>query len=132
MKVIIAGGRDFTDLTMMTAKLDALFINTADDPITIVSGTARGADQTGERYAELRGYDVERHPAKWDVYGRSAGYKRNEHMASIATHCVVFWDGKSKGSKHMIDIAGRNKLNLRVVSYDAQQNAYTGIEKRSL
>lgn len=130
MKVIIAGGRDFKDIEMMTAKLDALFINTTDDPITIISGTAVGADRMGELYAALRGYEVERYPAEWGKYGKSAGYKRNEQMAALATHCVVFWDGKSKGSKHMIDIAGNHKLNLRVISYDTKQADWLHPDRR--
>ena len=116
MRLIIAGGRTFTNLALMTEKLDEL-IDVTDEAITVISGTARGADQTGEAYAELRGYEVERFPAQWEVYGRSAGYKRNAQMADIATHCVVFWDGQSRGSKHMIDLATTKGLELRVVRY---------------
>lgn len=116
MRLIIAGGRTFTNLALMTEKLDHL-IHKTDEPITVISGTARGADQLGEKYAELRGYEVEQYPAQWDVYGRSAGYKRNEQMAGVATHCVVFWDGHSRGSKHMIDLAQTHGLELRVVRY---------------
>ena len=116
MRLIIAGGRDFTDLPLMTEKLDHL-IKQTDEPIVVISGTARGADQTGEAYAKSKGFRVERYPAQWDKYGMSAGYRRNEQMADQATHCVVFWDGKSRGSKHMIDIAERKGLELRVVRY---------------
>ena len=116
MRLIIAGGRKFTDLALMTEKLDHL-IKKTDEKITVIIGTARGADETGERYAALRGLDVERYPAQWDTYGRSAGYRRNELMASLATHCVVFWDGQSRGSKHMIDLAKAQGLEVRVVRY---------------
>jgi len=117
MRLIIAGGRDFTDIKLMTAKLDVLLSKTDDDPITIISGTARGADQTGEVYARIRNLAVEHYPAQWDKYGKSAGYKRNALMADTATHCVVFWDGQSKGSKHMIDLAQAKGLELRIVRY---------------
>ena len=117
MKLIIAGGRDFTDIDFMCERLDVLLRNTEEDPITIISGTARGADQLGETYARFRGYEVEHYPAQWDKYGRSAGYRRNELMASVATHCVVFWDGQSRGSKHMIDLAKKQGLELRIVLY---------------
>ena len=117
MRLIIAGGRDFTDIDLMTSKLDAILSQTDDDPITILSGTARGADQTGEVYARIRALSVEQYPAEWDKYGKSAGYKRNHLMASLATHCVVFWDSQSKGSKHMIDLARAQGLELRIVRY---------------
>lgn len=121
MRLIIAGGRTFTNLALMTEKLDALLVYTTE-PVTIISGTANGADKLGEQYARLRGYEVEQYPAQWDVYGRSAGYKRNEQMAGVATACVVFWDGESKGSKHMIDLATKRKLQLRVIQYGAHRS----------
>jgi hypothetical protein len=111
MRVIIAGGRDFNDYDKMVAICDELLHN--DKDIVIVSGMANGADKLGERYAKDRGYDVSYYPARWDKYGKSAGYKRNVEMAENGDMLIAFWDGKSKGTKHMIDIASR--LNLRVV-----------------
>ena len=29
-------------------------------------------------------------PAEWHIHGKSAGYKRNEVMAQVATHCIIF------------------------------------------
>lgn len=63
------------------------------------------------------GYSVDQYPADWDTYGKSAGYRRNEDMAKIADACIVFWDGESRGSKHMIDIAEREGLPLRIVKF---------------
>ena len=39
-----------------------------------------------------------------DVHGKKAGYLRNVDMAEYADALVAFWDGKSKGTGHMIDI----------------------------
>lgn len=39
-------------------------------------------------------------------------------MAEYATHCIVFWDGKSRGSKHMIDTAYRKELKVIVINYE--------------
>lgn len=39
-------------------------------------------------------------------------------MASVADACIVFWDGKSKGSKHMIDVATRKGIPLRIIRYE--------------
>ena len=55
-------------------------------------------------------------PADWNKYGKSAGYKRNEEMANIADAALVIWDGESRGSKHMIDIAKKQKLQVYVYS----------------
>lgn len=115
MKIIIAGGRDFNDYDLLCRNCDkALSLQTE---IEIVSGTANGADKLGEKYANENGYQVKQFPADWDRYGKSAGYKRNEEMAKYADALIAFWNGKSKGTKHMIDLANHYKLKVKVVTY---------------
>jgi len=115
-KIVIAGGRTFSDQPSMNGHMDALLSNLTE-PAVIISGTARGADQCGEVYAQSRGLAVIQMPADWDTHGKSAGYKRNQAMADIADGVVVFWDGESRGSQHMIDIAQRMNLPTRVIQY---------------
>ena len=114
-KVIIAGTRSFDDYELLKAKMDRLLSQQRD--VEIVSGTARGADQLGERYAVERGLPIKQFPADWNTYGKSAGYRRNAEMAEYADAAVVFWDGKSRGSKHMIDLAKRKGIAVRVIVY---------------
>lgn len=115
-KVIIAGTRDFNNYHLLKMKLDKILSNIIDD-IIIVSGKARGADTLGEKYAKEKGYQIAEFPADWEKFGRSAGYKRNVQMAEYADACVCFWDGRSPGTKHMINIANQYKLQIRVVKY---------------
>jgi hypothetical protein len=115
MNVIIAGSRTFNDYPLLKKKLDSILKNQKD--ITIISGTANGADKLGEIYAEQNHHKLEKYPAMWDLFGKKAGYMRNEEMANVADACVVFWDGKSKGTKHMIDIAKKYKLKLRIIMF---------------
>jgi hypothetical protein len=114
-KVIVAGGRDFADYDLLKSKLDNLLVNR--DPVEIVSGTARGADKLGEFYAKRSQLAVALFPADWDLYGKSAGYKRNAQMADYADALVAFWDGKSRGTMHMINLAKSAGLQVRVVNY---------------
>lgn len=100
---------------MLKQKLDYLLSNQSD--IIIISGTAKGADTLGERYAEEKSYEVWRYPADWNTYGKKAGYIRNEKMAQVADALVAFWDGKSRGTKHMIDLAYKYGLEVRIVDY---------------
>lgn len=116
-RVIIAGGRDFQDYALLQREMDRLLSNTKDE-IVVVSGKARGADTLGERYAHERGYTVREFPANWELYGKVAGYIRNEEMAQNADALVAFWDGASRGTKNMIGLALRYRLNVRVVRYD--------------
>ena len=115
-RVIIAGGRDFDDYDLVVSTMDKLLQNITE-PITIVCGMARGADTLGERYAISKGYEVARFPADWGKFGKAAGYKRNEQMAQNADALVAFWDGSSRGTKHMIDLAHKYNLRVRVKRY---------------
>lgn len=118
-KVIIAGSREFDNYDMLKEKCDKILsrkVNEGEE-IVIVSGTAKGADTLGEKYAEERGYKIERYPANWDKYGKKAGYLRNKKMAEVSNACIVFLSSKAenKGSKMMISIATEEKLLIRVI-----------------
>jgi hypothetical protein len=113
-RVIVAGSRGFNDLALLSSRLDFLLQYKQHACIVIVSGTARGADSLGEEYARSRNYLIDQHPADWERYGKRAGYIRNEEMARNADALVAFWDGKSRGTGHMIEIAKRHNLPYRV------------------
>lgn len=125
MKVIIAGGRDFNDYEVLEKACDFYLKNVEE--VEIVSGKQRtrnytggedyGADFLGEKYAANRGYKVKEFPADWDGLGKSAGFIRNGEMAKYADCLIAFWNGKSKGTKNMIDLAEKKGLNVRVLSY---------------
>lgn len=117
MKIIIAGGREFNDYFLLKEECDKI-IGDYPDMITIVSGGARGTDSLGEQYARANNYFIERYPADWDRYGKAAGYRRNEQMAQNAEALIAFWDGESKGTKHMIDLAVSYKLKVFVIRYE--------------
>jgi len=110
LKTIIAGGRDITNydyIEKAIAEIDW-------EPTVVVSGTARGADLLGEEWAKKNNIPIERYPAEWDFYGKSAGYIRNKKMAKNAEALIALWDGESRGTKHMIDIAEREGLVVSV------------------
>ena len=107
-RVIVAGSRGFFDYDLMWRELDELFWVSSefdDGDIKIISGMADGADSLAIRYADERKLTKILFPANWNKYHRVAGFLRNEDMLSVATHLVVFWDGKSSGTNHMIVIA---------------------------
>jgi len=119
-KVIIAGGRDFDDYKYMSSKLTELFENSAyfkGITIKIISGMAKGADSLAIRYADEHKLTKILFPANWKAYPRIAGFLRNNDMLSIATHLIAFWDGKSSGTKHMIDIAQEKGIPTWISKY---------------
>ena len=113
MKLIIAGSRTFGNYKLLSAHLDDICARY--DITEIVSGTAAGADSLGELYAKDHNISVTRFPADWNKYDRSAGPIRNAQMADYADACIVFWDGKSKGTKSMINLAKQKGLATRIV-----------------
>ncbi|WPU94691.1 DUF2493 domain-containing protein [Mucilaginibacter sabulilitoris] len=116
-KLIIAGSREFTDYALLQKKVDVMIAEKRHSAqIEIVSGKARGADTLGEKYAAANNFTVKEFPADWSN-GKSGGYERNKAMAAYADACICFWDGKSAGTKHMIDLATASGIPLRVVRY---------------
>jgi predicted Rossmann-fold nucleotide-binding protein len=114
MKVIVAGGRNFSDYQLLCKTLDFYFQNLDKDELTIVSGAARGADSLGERYAREKGYKIERYPADWNgPHKKGAGFARNREMAEVSDALVAFPGGN--GTAHMIRTAKELGLKVRVV-----------------
>lgn len=118
-KVIIAGSRGFSNYKLLREQCNKyLREKKKTSNIIIVSGHARGADTLGEKYAQDEGFDLEIYPAQWKKLGKQAGYRRNEQMAEVADALIAFWDGESKGTKHMIDIMNAKNLQVKVVEYE--------------
>lgn len=102
MRVAIVGSRNFGKLHLVREYvMDRL--KAGED--VVVSGGARGVDSIAEQAAVDAGIEVRVFPAQWQLYGRSAGYRRNVDIVNDADRVVAFWDGSSRGTKHTIDIA---------------------------
>lgn len=100
MRVIIAGSRDITSYDFVCEAIKESGFHITE----VVSGTARGVDQLGERWAKDNGVPVIYFPADWNKFGKSAGYLRNLDMGNYGDALIACWDGKSKGTGHMVDI----------------------------
>lgn len=133
MRIIIAGGREFNDYNLLEKECNKIFcqlaqegnfsidVNTSKKQIEIVCGKARGADTLGERFGKQYGLCIKYFIPDWDGLGKRAGYVRNADMANYAKEdngvLIAFWDGKSKGTKHMIDLATKQGLKVFVIRY---------------
>lgn len=117
MKTIIAGSRDIESYREIEDAVKA----SGFEVTTVISGTARGVDRIGINWAFKHNIPVIEVPAKWDIYGKRAGYLRNEEMAKIGDALIAVWDGKSKGTKSMIDLARSYGLKTHVHIVNHQQ-----------
>ena len=128
MKVIIAGGRDFynsADEKLMkehyVVGIKALDALVEKYNITeVVCGKAKGADSFGEQWAIANDIPLAEFPADWNRFGLGAGPKRNCEMGDYADLLLAFWDGKSKGTKHMISYMKklRKPVVLKYYNYE--------------
>ena len=116
-RVIVAGSREFKDYQLLEKTLND-FLQDRKEPIRILCGMAHGADELGLLYAHWHNYEFEKHPAKWDIHGKRAGFIRNEEMANNADALIAIWDGKSHGTKDMIQRAKEHGLGIKVIRYD--------------
>jgi len=115
-KWIVAGSRDFQNYPLLCNELDKI----KDSIKEIVCGEARGADTLGRTYAYDNAIPIKSFAANWAAYGKSAGFVRNYQMAEYADAAIIFWDGVSPGSKHMIEVMKNLKKDVKVIRYDQQ------------
>lgn len=103
MRVIVCGGRDYSDKAAVERVLDALH---HVRPIRhLFHGNARGADSLAADWGtSMQGVSVHAVPANWAKYGRSAGPKRNQAMLGQSPDLVVAFPG-GKGTADMINRA---------------------------
>lgn len=100
MKTIIAGSRtvDWNEFIKMWSILP----NKVAASITeVVSGAAKGPDKHGEVVARHNNIKIQQFPAQWGIHGKRAGILRNMDMGNYADGAILFWDGESRGTKHM-------------------------------
>ena len=121
-KIIIAGSRIINNYNLVEQSIKESGFKIDE----IVCGMANGPDLLGKQYGIKNNIPIKEFPAQWDdltqkpciirygkwqnKYNACAGYIRNEEMAKYSTHLILIWDGKSKGSKSMLDLA--KKYNL--------------------
>lgn len=114
-RIVVAGCRDFENYDIAREViLQCIKQFATDDELVFVSGGCKGADTLGERFALEFGYKIECYSAEWEKYGRSAGPMRNKKMAEISDFVICFWDGKSRGTKSMIEYSKKYNKNIKI------------------
>ena len=123
-RLLICGDREWTNTVAIIREM----VKLPKDTI-IIQGCASGADTIAMKVAQVLGLELlsaeDNHskktpgfPAKWNVYGRRAGPVRNQQMLDEgkpnevwAFHTNI---NKSKGTLHMIKIAGKKGITVRL------------------
>jgi hypothetical protein len=114
VKLAVVGSRQFEEQYYDDVRdLLESIVNNYDVKL-IISGGARGIDSLAERFADEQNISKSIFPAQWDKYGKSAGYIRNQLIVDNCDKLVAFWDGKSKGTEHSINLAKEQSKLLKI------------------
>ena len=96
MKVAVIGSRSITNFDL------AEFL--PKDTTEIVSGGASGVDTVAQKYADKTGIPIKVFRPKYELYpGKRAPLERNLEIIDYADLVLAFWDGKSRGTKFVIE-----------------------------
>lgn len=114
MRTIIAGSRKCLDYSVVLCAIE----ESKFEITSVLSGGAKGVDTLAIRYAKRNNKPYRIINAKWEHEGKAAGYLRNARMAAVADALIAVWDGKSRGTKNMIDIARRKGLQVFIWRYE--------------
>lgn len=111
--LLVSGCRHYNNYYQFARKMDKMIARFPRQELTIIEGGAKGVDYLAFIYAMRRGIKCLTFEADWDGQGKAAGFIRNTDMLQTATHCVTFWDGISKGTKHVVENVHRYPISYR-------------------
>lgn len=97
MKLAIIGSRSLTNI--------ALEQHVRKEVEEIVSGGAIGVDSCAAEYAKKKGLKFTEFLPQYERYGRAAPIARNKEIVDYSDKLIIFWDGKSRGTRFVIEYA---------------------------
>ena len=110
MKLLVCGGRDFSDYARVRAVLGNF-----GGYVELAHGGARGADALARRFAQEQGWPVKVYRADWSGYGKSAGVRRNQQMLDeFRPDFVVAFPG-GRGTADMVRRARNAGVAVTVI-----------------
>ena len=106
MKLLIAGSRGIENFDI------SKYISCEVD--TIISGGAKGVDLIAEEFADKHKLSKIILRPKYNLYGKAAPLKRNDLIIDYSDMVIAFWDGKSKGTKYVINNCKRKNKPIKI------------------
>jgi hypothetical protein len=101
MKILVCGGRDFSNKKALYEALDS-FEKGSVEEIIIIHGAAPGADALAQQWADERKCPCLKFPANWDKDGKAAGPMRNQRMLDVGRPDMVVAFPGGRGTTDMI------------------------------
>lgn len=114
MRILVCGGRDYTDYESVRRNL--LEACNDDESITIIHGAARGADALAVKFAIDYELGEEPYPANWSRDGKAAGPIRNQQMLSEGKPDLVVAFPGGNGTADMVRRARKAGVEVREIA----------------
>lgn len=111
MIVGVVGSRNFSNYSLLKDELSK------HDIFMIVSGGAKGADSLAEKYSRERAIPIAIYEPDYIKYGKSAPIIRNKEIVRLSDLVIAFWDGKSTGTKFVIDYCHQTNTFIQVIKF---------------
>lgn len=100
-RVLVCGGRDYCDQSMVFGVLDML----AEEQVinAVIQGDCpTGADKLARMWAISRNHHLDRYPADWSAHGRAAGPIRNQQMIDDGRPTLIVAFKGGRGTEDMV------------------------------
>lgn len=107
MKIAVIGSR-----TLTVRNLEKYI---PKDTTEIISGGANGIDRCAKEFAVKNNIRYTEFLPEYKIHGRYAPLKRNLEIIDNADFVLAFWDGKSRGTKFVIDNCRKINKPIRVL-----------------
>jgi cysteine synthase len=108
MKILVCGGREYTDRSRVATVLQKCLDRYKT--ITIIHGDARGADRLARDWAIDNSIDQIAFPADWDKHKKAAGPIRNQQMLDEGKPDLVIAFPGNTGTADMIRRSRKTKI----------------------
>ena len=108
MKLAIIGSRSIKNINLND------YIK--EKPDLVISGGAEGIDTIAWAWAVDNHIEILVIRPEYNKYGKAAPLKRNEVIVNESDKVLAFWDGKSRGTKYVIDYANKTGKKIEVIS----------------
>lgn len=117
MRVLVTGSRELRDPTVVEELLNNCLAQAeliGENLIVVHGDASRGADRFARDWCVISGVKQEKYPAQWDLFGKSAGFRRNQEMVDTnPVMCLAFPRGEAHGTLHCATAA--KKAHIKVI-----------------
>jgi len=131
-RILVTGSRDWEDTDKLAYQLGLAISEGHRDGrrVIVVHGACpSGADALADRLVCDQGFEVEPHPADWQQFGKSAGFRRNAEMVALgADVCLAFIRNGSKGATHCADAAEKAGIPVRRFRHPESGLPHCGVQ----